>query len=274
MRSIYLFIIGILIGFGIPISIQASSFNADECSAEIYSMIEKEHRTFRSAIFGHKLAEDAPIGSVDYSNNGLPWYKDDLNSWRSDNENEAPLTNEDMNNNSEALVVFGHPRRKGILETKRMTTSELLPYIGNSLRAFQCRLANICETLSLSKTQTSDFPIPLTVKTPSCLAIEIPSISSCHINAYGTIGDDIALFNNCENAMQQILDQEAALLTAVVRYDSAYRSLLQIAGNIDLFLESFSSPVNTTLNNVTNIVTSFSRIPCFLSSCDGSPPSH
>lgn len=244
--------------------------NADVCTKEINKEVVLLHQMFRSVIFGRKKAEDSPIGNVVYLSDGSAWYKISNDTWRSLDEqykNLPPYNDSRIDNNAYA------PVRTGLLATKRVTTSEIIPYIGVSLRAFQCQLYQLCNAVQESKKLTeNDDPQEISAVYPGCIPIQRTTIPECHINEEKPNTESVAIYNNCESAVQSILDHEAEILNLAVQYDAAYRSLLQLSGSIDLFLEELHWPMAHSLRDATDIITTLGRIPCFISSCEAFPP--
>ncbi|PIR49541.1 hypothetical protein COU79_04315 [Candidatus Peregrinibacteria bacterium CG10_big_fil_rev_8_21_14_0_10_54_7] len=249
---------------------RAQQSDGELCQEQIKSIMAREHHFFRSVIFGLKKAEDAKVGEVRYDHADNTWYKAAENEWRCAESGFEATTWSDSMMDGQSQV----PQRKGLLETKRMITSELVPYIGQSLRALQCRTDLLCDGVRQSIEQKGDSPVNITAHAHGCIDLDMQTLVSCHL-ARGnreeiTERGDAELF--CEQAGKQMLEQEAAIMELTVEYDSAYRSMLQLAGNFDLFLQEFRSPIVNSLRQMVNMVGSFNRIPCFLSSCDGSPP--
>ena len=166
------------------------------------------------------------------------------------------------------------PPRKGLLETKRVITSELVPYIGQSMRALQCRMDLVCDAVRKSIEEKGATPIDITVDAYGCIPEDRQTILECHLSREqreeASDRTDAELY--CERIGRELLEQEAAIMKLTVEYDSAYRTMLQLAGNFDLFLQEFNAPIINSIRQMVNLVGSFNRIPCFLSSCDASPP--
>ena len=259
--------------------------DAETCERQIGQQMAYEHLIFRSVIFGIKKAEDAKVGEVRYDYSGNVWYKAAEGEWRSSSSGFESTIWSDGLMDSQSQI----PIRKGLLETKRMSTSELVPYIGQSIRAFQCRIDLLCDAVAQSVDEKRVTPKNITAHAHGCLDRDVQTLRSCHLMRERAIPisggassariltreeitdlGDVALY--CERIGAQMLEQEAAVMELTVEYDSAYRTMLQLAGNFDLFLQEFRSPIVNSLRQMVNMVGSFNRIPCFLSSCDGSPP--
>lgn len=243
----------------------------DECQAAINEELALEHLFFRSVIFGQKKAEDASVGEVRRDFDGNVWYKVDDDDWRSVGEGISPSTSRGDSAVDGASPI---PPRRGLLETERVTTSELVPFIGQSLRALQCRLELICDATKKSLEQSTEAPVSIVADAYACLDISRQTIPECHLLKGQREKKDqrSAVETYCEEIAQQLMEQEAAIINLTVEYDAAYRTMLQLAGNFDLFLQEFRSPIVNSIRQMVNLIGSFNRIPCFLSSCDGSPP--
>jgi len=256
----------------IPLALHAQTpVGADVCQEKINQELALEHRFFRSVIFGQKKAEDALVGEVRYDFFGNVWYKVDDDDWRSVGEGISPG---DSRGDTAVDGASPIPPRKGLLETQRVSTSELVPFIGQSLRALQCRLDIICDAVRKSIQQTTDAPVNIIADSYACLEVSRQTIPECHLLKGATETQDqrTAVETYCEEIAQQLMHQEAAVMNMTVEYDASYRTMLQLAGNFDLFLQEFRSPIVNSIRQMVNLVGLFNRVPCFLSSCDGSPP--
>ena len=254
-----------------PVYAQVES-DAEPCEELVNEEMAREHRLFRSVIFGQKKAEDADtnVGEVRYDQLGNAWYKVADNEWRS-----VAIGFEGTTWSDSTMDGFSQiPPRKGLLETKRMMTSELVPYIGQSMRALQCRIDLICDAVRKSIEQKVSTPVDITVDAYGCIPEDRQTIVACHLSRgqreEASDRSDAELY--CERIGGELLEQEAAIMKLTVEYDSAYRTMLQLAGNFDLFLQEFNAPITNSIRQMVNLVGSFNRIPCFLSSCDASPP--
>ena len=247
---------------------------ADVCIEALNKELGYTHRIFRTILFGSKKAEEYSVGTVVYEEDGSAWYKISDTEWRSADEGFESTThfNNLIDERSEVTKFFGVPDRKGIFETKRSTTSELIPWIGTSLRTFQCHLHQFCDAVNKSKKQSGDLPVSITAVYPGCVDTNRLSIPQCHINQRGTNVDKAIIYTNCEEAVEQLLEQEAETLKLIVQYDAAYRTLQQLAGNMDLFLQELNWPMTHTLQQAVDLVGVLGRIPCYLSSCEAFPP--
>lgn len=264
-----LFIIGLLIVLT-PASVAAGS--ADSCRVKTNQEIAREHRLYRAYLFGKRNAEDAPVGDVRYDIKGRAWIKTDADSvpWRnSDPENQGlKWSNNVMDSQDEhadALPLIG------IFETKRVNTSELIPYLLQSIRAFDCRLESLCEIARLSETNEGDEPIDIAkIQMQGCIEFtDLQSWPACHVNVQLEQADSRTY---CQEVSKQLVRREEEMLKLLVEYDAGYRSLLQLAGNFDIFLQEFRWPLAGTIRQAVELIGQLGRVPCFLSSCDIAPP--
>lgn len=259
------------IGVTLPSAHAQVPIGADVCQEKINKELALEHRFFRSVIFGQKKAEDALVGEVRYDFFGNAWYKVDDDDWRSVGEGISPT---DTRGDGAVDGASPMPPRQGLMETKRVSTSELVPFIGQSLRALQCRLEIVCDAVRKSIEQSTEAPVSIIADSYACLEVPRQTIPECHLLKGATETQDqrAAVETYCEEIAQQLIEQEAAVMRLTVEYDAAYRTMLQLAGNFDLFLQEFRSPIVNSIRQMVNLVGLFNRVPCFLSSCDGSPP--
>ena len=249
-----------------------SQISAGECRKKINTELSLEQQTFRSVIFGLSSTEDAGEGEIRYDTDGRAWYKSGTDEWRTaatvEEDESDTKTNEKMTEDSRT------PPRKGLLETRRMTTSELIPYIGQSMRAMQCHTELICSIARQSIGQTDFLPQEITAQALGCISEEVTTFTSCHLAAEENtfISEKADILTYCDRIAEAMVEQEMGIMELVVEYDAAHRTMLQLAGNFDLFLQEFRSPLLSSLRQMVNLVGSLNRIPCFLSSCDASPP--
>jgi hypothetical protein len=247
-----------------------SEVSAAQCRATAEQEIAKEQRLYRSVVFGYAKAEAAKPGEVKFDQEGNAWIKTGENTWRSVAKGleETTWSDEQMRSKDELS------ERRGILDTRRLLTSDLVPYLTQAFRALQCRAEIICATVESSIGQESKQPQQITLLVPGCIKEERSTFPTCHL-----LGDKAEkaeegdVLNYCRLMSAQLLDREEDLLKLTVEYDAAYRSLLQISGMLDSFLEGFRWPIVNSLRKTVELVGSFQRIPCFAASCDEAPSS-
>ena len=252
---------------------------ADECRQKTNYEVAREHRLYRSYLFGKRNAEDAPVGDVRYDTDGWAWIKRDSSStpWQNSNPDNQGLrwSNSVMDENDEHADILP---LIGIFETKRTSTSELIPYLLHSIRALDCRLKTLCEISRLSETESGSEPEPVDISSIQVLGCieftEAQTWPECHFesNPDARNIDQGDTRSYCESITQQLMDREMQLLKLVVEYDAGFRSLLQLAGNFDIFLREFRWPLSVTVRQAVELIGQLGRIPCFLSSCDAALP--
>lgn len=250
--------------------------STDDCRDRINRELAREQRLYRVYLFGKKKAKDAEIGNVRYDNKGWAWLKtgNGAMAW----VNSIPeyqdiiFTNEIMDEEDEHSEILPV---KGVFETKRMMTSELIPYLLQSIRALECRTAALCEVARYSEIQTTDEPQDVGVVQPNgCIEFtNLKTWTECHFVAPGLSVASIADTRSyCDEVANQLIRRETEQLKLVTEYDAGYRTLLQFAGNFDIFLRELRWPLTGTLRQAVQLIGQLQRIPCFLSSCDSSPP--
>ncbi|MDD5623478.1 MAG: hypothetical protein PHI23_02075 [Candidatus Peribacteraceae bacterium] len=241
--------------------------SASDCRATVNAELAKEQRLYRSVLFGHLAAEQALPGEVRYDQGGNTWIKVAENKWKSVAKgfSETDWTDPQMDDQDEVEI------RRGIFETRRVLTSELLPYLTQSFRALQCRSDVICETVRNSVGMTGKDPQEIELNVPGCIGGKRKTYASCHLAEQKMKLEASDELTYCRNIEEDMLQREMDLLKFAVEYDAASRSLLQLAGNFDLFLQEFRWPVMHSLRQATGLIGSLTRIPCFAASCDESP---
>ena len=249
--------------------------SADECRARTNRELGREQRLYRVYMFGKKKAKDAEIGNVRYDRNGWAWLKEDNpeKPWINSNQDNQLLRWENdkmdqFDEHSEILPI------KGIFETKRVMTSELLPYLLQNIRALECRTAALCEVARFSEIQDLEEPQDVGEVQPNgCIKFtNLKTWPECHF-----VSPDLSTVNQmdsrtyCDEITNQLIRRETEQLKLVVEYDAGYRTLLQFAGNFDIFLRELRWPLTGTLRQAAQLIGQLQRIPCFLSSCDSAP---
>lgn len=242
----------------------------DSCRVVVDGLLGKEQREFRATLFGQPKAEDSAVGSVRYDTDHVPWYKIGENQWQSTHPDNDGLTWGDVLIDSFAEFED----KKGIFETKRTLTSELIPYTTQSLRVLQCRLDVLCARVKESpKFTEEEDPQDITINATACEEFEGLTIPECHVRKDGGVNVALAvdIDTYCNAIATDILAKEADMLKMTIEYDAAYRSILQFGGDFDLFLEQMRWPMSNTIRQSAYIIGNLSRIPCFLASCDDLP---
>lgn len=255
------------------------SGDADTCRAEVTRAMAIEHRYYRVVLFGQKPAEEASPATVRYSKDGNIWYKKIVENendppWYSISEEEGKeetLSNEKMDQEDENADY--NPRRiprRGIFDTQRVLTSELIPYLIQALHGLQCQAEIICEVAMQSIDQEGEYRIDLgSITVNECQGVGLRSYVGCHVTDKVHEAD---ILTYCSEISKDMLEREAALLKFAIEYDAAYRTYLQFAGMFDHFLREWRWTLISTFRQLTRLIGWLDRIPCFTSSCMEYPP--
>lgn len=234
----------------------AQSNEQQSCTTQVFDTFAHEQRLYRSVLFGQKKSKDLPVGSVRYDKQGNSWIKKTNNLWRTLADSRKNDLLDDNEMDSEADV----PVRRGLFETRQALTSELIPSLTQSFRAFDCRLRAVCETESASQ-QTNDDTVQ--VQPVGCIQFTENALPACRGNVQGTVSVD-----GCDQSVDAILNHERALLTLTVAYDSAYRTLLQFEGSFQGFLTDFQFPLLYPLWQTVRAIGGLGNLSCFIGQCD------
>ncbi|MDD5469911.1 MAG: hypothetical protein PHO92_03915 [Candidatus Peribacteraceae bacterium] len=212
-------------------------------------------------------ASQAPIGTTFSDENGILWIKT-FDGWKTALSFQ---TDEDMefDRGKSSGTSAELEAKRGIFDTQRTLTSELIPFLVSSMRAFQCRTQYVCATIDASistVTQSAQLNVP------GCLPEERALVPACRFAAEERQESEAARVQRyCILIGNEMLRREADLLKVAVEYDAAYRTILQFAGNFDLSLQELKWPLTFTIRQATGILGQYNRIPCFLGNCDASP---
>ena len=250
-----------------PLTVNAESefgerFNASVCKNEMLDALAREQRQYRSIIFGEPPASGATIGHVRFDLNYHPFIKVGENTWRTTASGRTAITFRD----TDIELTAEFPTRRGIFDTPRTLTSELVPYLTQAIRAFDCRTQAWCSVPG----QGIDDGDLVTIRNISgCDEIRLPALPTC--NEAMDFPDIPDTRSYCEKIQPNLVNREIALLKMATEYDAAYRTLLQFAGDFDSFLREFRFPFTNTLKKASQLIGQFQRIPCFSSSCDEFP---
>ncbi|MBT4119801.1 MAG: hypothetical protein HOG89_03875 [Candidatus Peribacter sp.] len=259
-----------LVGAADPIA------STDACRLRTNRELAREQRLYRVYLFGKKKAEDAEIGNVRYDRDGWAWIKKDDSGtpWRNSHPDHQSLKWSDgvmdaNDEHSEIIPIIG------IFETKRVMTSELIPYLLQSIRALECRTAALCEASRFSEIQGGNDPVDVgEVQPVGCIEFkDLQTWPECHFaQPEPGIKSQADSRSYCDDISNQLLRRETEQLKLAVEYDAGFRTLLQFAGNFDIFLRELRWPLTGTLRQAVQLIGQLERIPCFLSSCDSAPP--
>ena len=235
------------------------------CKEEVHRAFAMEQRTYRAHLFGHIGPSDAPLGSVRFAKNGTAYVKMEDDVWQFSLE-EEPISTEDM------VGLAEQQPRQGIFQTKGLLSSELIPYAAQSMRAFDCNIAHICEAILASLRQQEKYVQQIDTTVAGCLPKKHESLPACHFAALDTnVSDEAIMRTYCPEVAAELLHRETELLKTAVEYDAAYRSALQFSGISDALLTQTAWPFAFTLQQAHSLLQEFSRLPCFSSSCTDAP---
>ena len=259
-----------------PTGVRAQQTSADDCRTRVNQELAREHRLYRAYLFGKKKAEDAPVGSVRYDRDGRAWLKTEASSdpWINSAPTSftVPWSNDRMDDEDEHREILPI---KGIFDTKRVMTSELIPHLLQSIRALECRTATLCDVARISAAHDEDDAQDIEPLQPiGCIEFSnLKTWTECHfVDPSLTFGEEFDSATYCQAVTNQLVRREQEQLKLVVEYDAGFRSLLQFAGNFDIFLREMRWPITGTLRQAAQLIGQLQRIPCFLSSCDSAPP--
>jgi hypothetical protein len=233
------------------------------------------------------MPTEARIGHVMYSNEGDAWIKAGDNEWKSLADGYELTTWSDSLMKSKMEITLTHnpddadvEKLKGIYETKRTLASELIPYTTAAVRTFQCRLDILCSAIKESQVQAEEgadptAPRDITIHIAGCEEKETKTIPACHPSPTTGGSSPQKSFDGhvyCSDIANNTFTREADLLKMITEYDASYRSTLQFAGDLDLWIDQMRWPLTNTIRKAASMIGQMNRIPCFLSSCDDYPP--
>ncbi|HLD63710.1 MAG TPA: hypothetical protein VI913_02325 [Candidatus Peribacteraceae bacterium] len=248
-----------------------TGISGKECQKAIVLELARAQRKFRAVLYGYPKAEDAPVSTVRFTTDGIAWIKVGTNEWRSvaPGKEGVSRSNSEMDIDDEFISTEWSAGRRGFFRTRRVLTSELVPYLAQSIRAFQCEVDTVCDRALASLTKTEIASQTITLNPLGCIQKTVPTLPACHLGALNSNAlaeSNIRTF--CPSTVDNLLQREGDILKLAVEYDAAYRSVLQFSGNFDLFLEEFRWPLQFTIRQAAGLIGHLNRIPCFLSSCE------
>jgi hypothetical protein len=263
-----------------PVSVFASHTpDYNSCRESIDWLAWKEQRSYRAHLFGLPRARDAALSEVRFAKDKSIWIKTQkgggstgspvtVDEWRSLSQGYESVTwyNPLVDNQGDI------PLRKGIFETRRRLSSELIPHITQAYRTFECRIEGICRLLELSEGETDHTPQSVTVGVFGCTDIPASTFTACHLQTKPTpLTTQGNLRQYCETMTESLRKREEQVTKLVMEYDAGYRSVLQFSGVLHSFLGEMRGTVLGSLRSATALLTSMGRIPCFAGSCDDAP---
>lgn len=246
-----------------PVRASAQDVVTEGCLEQVYGRMAHEERLFRSVLFGQEKSEDLPEGSVRFNDEYATWLKTGENQWRSLDPGYEGTTWSDALMDEQADVQA----RRGIFETKKTPTSDLIPSMLQSMRALQCRLRAVCAGMRASQQEMEkpedERADTVSVQPDGCLEFELPVMTSCQAGNVAQLGP-----GTCDSAVEAIMERESKLLHMTVAYDAAYRTLAQFAGIFEGFLNDFRFPLLQPLWQMIRALGSLDGLPCFNGQCD------
>lgn len=235
-------------------------------------------REYRGVVLGAPKASRAPIGTVRYDKDGLPWLKTSVGTWKTFAKKECDggpgypceLTGEPPaeKDNDAMDDAAEFPPRRGWLELKMATTSELLPPLLQSMRALQCRLENVCALAAASLNKPSGDTVD--IETPGCVKETLPVLRACVPDKEGTVPQTAVetVLSECAGMRQTVVEREQELLKLLVAYDAAHRSLRQFLGLLETFTVDIRSTLLGPMWEAVRAFHALGRVPCFSSQCE------
>ncbi len=217
-----------ILTFTQPMLVHAQTANEETCRERIVSEMTTAHDTYRSYLFGSQKDRD---GGFTVKTGGT-----------------------------------ANAARKGIFETKKRMTSELITPLLESYRTYRCQNLLICETMQQSFTS----PSPLTTQKMVILGCEDrtePLYPQCWFsnNQNINVGNMITF---CTQTMNQTLEFERETLKLAVAYDAGHRAMLQFGGMVDWMIKDMPTRNFLPLRSMVNMLGKLHQIPCFTGQCD------
>lgn len=264
---------GLLLALLAPGFASAADLAVPSCIGEIYGALAKEQRMYRSVVYGAKDAQFLPVNSFLYDKEGKAWLKTKADEWKEIEDDSDASSSQgaiqsggegQTRDNGEMDREKDTPSRRGLLEAKRTATSDIIPGITQSLRAFECRLRAICELSSAS--QAGGDEESLTVQPDGCIEMKLPPLRACSVaDGISPAFIDPSL---CDEAVEAIFLQETNILSLSIAYDASYRTIAQFTGMFEGFLSDFRFPLLNPLWQTVRTLGGLKNIPCFLSQCE------
>ncbi len=164
---------------------------------------------------------------------------------------------------------FTDAARRGIFETQRRLSSELVPPVVESYRVYRCKSIDVCTLLAQSFTENGG---QIDIQPLGCALESMDRYPECYLAADsdspGLQSDVTDLVRQCRTVMEQTLRAEQSILRLAVGYDAGYRSMLQMAGMMDWMLEGFPTAALKAISEMVNMLGKLHQIPCFIGQCD------
>ncbi len=252
---------------------------ADICVQEIHRNMHREQFLYETVLFGLRPSADEPAGAMRLDEDGTLWIKNSDQQWTTDDQDpigddamdsrtlQDPLAGGTSSQNSTATHL-------GIFETQRASTSDLIPPLLQSMRAFKCRLAAVCESVNISlKTPKNGESTVDEVAVPGCEPLPFTPYPGCQLSqssdagATATAFDADTLLSYCRPVAAKFVAYEEAQMRFLAHYDGAHRSLRQLGGFLEPLLEAVKFPLLNPLRQAVTFLSQWANVPCFLSYC-------
>lgn len=249
----------------LPAALSAKQLDINACMTQVQNAMGARQRFYRAVVFGEPAAKDSPQGSVRYDKDGDPWIKKADNAWQFSNDKGSTTQSDD---NIDKTSEF--PPRIGWLEVKKATTSELLPPVLQSMRALQCKMAQVCPLLldSLGTEKTDQINVHIA----GCSDEKLTPFSACQPEDPTTdqpsYTQQDGLEEQCESLASTILNRERGLLRLMIAYDAAERTLYQFMGISGTFISELKTTLLGPVWQAARAFEQLGRIPCFTAQCE------
>jgi hypothetical protein len=253
---------------------------ASRCMRAINDALDKERVLYESVLVGTKMAKDEDLNAVRMDNGGVRWIKVAADRWVTDGQDDSrtdrimdnnilldPLASSSSSNSASSVPPGVHP---GLLEAQQAVTSDLIPPLLQSFRAFQCRIAAECAGADEALRRASgDSGGPFTAEAPGCVTLPVTLPQDCiasplfSLNAF----TDPALRNYCGSTGDRLVRYQEQQLLMLAHYDGTHRSLRQFVGYIEPLLDVVSFPFLPPLQEAAQFLEEWNRVPCFQPFC-------
>jgi hypothetical protein len=175
---------------------------------------------------------------------------------------------------TENVSLLGGPapeEQRGIFETPKRLTSELVHPLTESYRSLRCQFESVC-SFALASFDANDPSV--TVSLLGCTPVTQPRYEECSLSNGQDKASDIdqaaiiEIQSECQRLIADALSAEKAILKTAVSYDSGYRSMLQSSGMLDDAIMEAETKNLRPLQKLINSLGRLHQIPCFISQCD------
>lgn len=281
--------IGLLL-FLLPQSISATddpaasiSPGATTCVQDIDKTLNRERFLYESVLFGVRPASEERGGATRVDSEGTEWIKNDKGKWVSDGRDAMTDDEMDRKTASDPLRDIAAEReqgitsgateetpaiRHGILESQQALTSDLLPPILQSFRAFQCRAAAACEGIGRVAASGEASTETMQITIPGCETLPVKPVQSCRPSPLINDWNDLSVIRaHCDPVMRTMVRYQEAQLAFLTHEDAAHRTLRQFAGYLEPMLQRLRFPFVSPLRQVADFLNRWSHVPCFLPYC-------